>query len=146
MQEIEIEHLRPLKLFHFAIFPVPFNDKILKSLVKSPFSRVLVAKNGIIGCLCSAIKKIDGNDTLYIYSLGVHPCNREKGVGSSFMNYLEEEARKHGLSEIVLHVQIGNETAVKFYEKRGFVTRKEINNYYMGLDEGNALEMVKHIN
>jgi len=49
--------------------------------------------------------------------MAVLQAERKGGVGSRILSELEEEARRQGMTGIVLHAQT---TALKFYEKHGY--------------------------
>ncbi len=49
-------------------------------------------------------------------SLYVHPDFQHQGVGRELMGEILEAARRHGFTEVTLHVLVANERARKFYE------------------------------
>lgn len=63
-------------------------------------------------------------DVGYILSLGVHRKYRQNGIGSllldSLINHLTT-AERHKVKAIFLHVLTTNQTAILFYERRGWV-------------------------
>lgn len=72
-------------------------------------------------------------DIGYILSLGVHRKYRQNGIGSllldSLINHLTT-AERHKVKAIFLHVLTTNQTAILFYERRGFVLHSFLPYYY----------------
>lgn len=62
--------------------------------------------------------------------LGVSEKQRGKGVGTELFDFLKKEIKALGYSRIELNVWEFNESAVRFYEKIGFVTSRR----FMQLD------------
>lgn len=62
--------------------------------------------------------------TLYIDDLCVGADYRNKHIGSLLFDYVKEYAKKINCDYITLNVWEGNTSAIEFYKKRGFSTRK----------------------
>lgn len=71
---------------------------------------------------------------MYIMTLGVRATHRERGVGGLLLRHVMEAAARApcavGVREVYLHVQVGNDDALDFYARRGFVVRHRLPNYY----------------
>jgi ribosomal protein S18 acetylase RimI-like enzyme len=85
-------------------------------------------------------------------TLGVLAAYRNRGIGSklvaSVLDYIEAE--KHGklsnVDEVMLHVQISNADAIKFYEdKFGFIKGELVENYYKRIDPPHCYILRKEI-
>jgi ribosomal protein S18 acetylase RimI-like enzyme len=63
-------------------------------------------------------------DEAYIYGYYVRPDQQGKGVGKSFLKELLNVIKNDGYSSVVLTVDIKNISAVKLYEKLGFVIKE----------------------
>ncbi|MDQ6599171.1 GNAT family N-acetyltransferase [Bacillus salipaludis] len=63
---------------------------------------------------------------LIVHRLAVHPCYQGKGVGNLLLLFAEEFGDKNGYTSIRLDVFSGNPSAVRLYEKAGYVERGEI--------------------
>ncbi|MED3563716.1 GNAT family N-acetyltransferase [Bacillus xiapuensis] len=63
---------------------------------------------------------------LIVHRLAVHPKFQGKGYGKTLLSYAEEFASKNRHTSIRLDVFSGNPSAVKLYEKAGYVKRGEI--------------------
>ncbi|MGC8661524.1 MAG: GNAT family N-acetyltransferase [Nitrososphaeria archaeon] len=57
----------------------------------------------------------------------VHPAKRRGGLGGQFMNFVEEELRKTGITLMIARFPSKNLIAVSFYSKHGF---REIHNEF----------------
>jgi ribosomal protein S18 acetylase RimI-like enzyme len=57
---------------------------------------------------------------LWIYEIRVDEAFRRQGVGRETMQYVEEEARRRGLTGVTLNVFGGNAAARRLYESLGY--------------------------
>ncbi len=64
-----------------------------------------------------------------IDAFGVKKCFREKGIGGSLLLYSLDQLRWKGIKEVFLEVAYGDR-AVKFYQKYGFVMRRNLKSFY----------------
>lgn len=65
---------------------------------------------------------------------------RNKGVGSKLLDNLLKSVAKHEpkIDEVILHVQINNEQAIRLYSKFGFKMKEKITNYYRRVEPRDA--------
>lgn len=70
---------------------------------------------GFVGCGASR----DGEDCGEVYSIYVLQSHQGKGIGYALMNQAMEQLRD--CRKVVLWVLRGNEKAIRFYERYGFV-------------------------
>lgn len=92
-------------------------DEILKKLQRDPdLFLVATSDEKIIG---TVIGGFDGRRGL-IYHLAVDQDYREKGIGSQLMDEVENRLRLKGCIRSYLLVTRDNESAMHFYEKRGW--------------------------
>lgn len=67
-------------------------------------------------------------------------------VGSRLLRRaLKVASQKSDIKEAYLHVQPTNESAIKFYEKFGFVISETIPNYYKRLEPQTAVVLRKRL-
>lgn len=92
-------------------------DEIIKKLQRDP-DLFLLAESGqqIIGTVMGGF---DGRRGM-IYHLAVADAWRRQGVGEALMNEVERRMREKGCIRSYLLVTSDNETAIRFYEKRGW--------------------------
>lgn len=62
----------------------------------------------------------DGKIKAHVHHARVMDGLRGKGLGSRLLQHIEIEAAKRGFGELTLGVEKENESAIIFYEKRGF--------------------------
>lgn len=77
-------------------------------------------------------------DAIYIDSLAVLENYQNLTIGKKLLAHLVEETKKKFIHLIILHVQEGNEHALKWYEAQGFVKGELVKNYYKDLEDKNA--------
>lgn len=76
----------------------------------------------------------EGGTTLRIYSIGVEPGFRRRGVGGRLLAYAFAVARRRRLALVRLEVRSDNHPALALYRSYGFEVRQRIAHYY-GLGE-----------
>lgn len=103
-----------------------YTDSELEELIKDDMRPIFVAdENGVLGYAFCVIKERKNHNiltdmkTLYIDDLCVDENIRGKHVGTALYDYVKEYAREIGCYNLTLNVWSCNESAVKFYEKRG---------------------------
>lgn len=94
-------------------------------------------ENEAIGC--GALRPINDN-TAEIKRM--YAKTKAKGVGTEILCYLEKQARKLGYNTIWIETRLINETAVSFYEKKGY---KRIPNYGKYVDRPEAVCFEKRL-
>jgi ribosomal-protein-alanine N-acetyltransferase len=102
-----------------------------------------VLENGqkeIIGFLCSTLIL----NELHILEVAIHPFHRNKGLGCSLINHLLREAITKKVTLILLEVRVSNHSAIRVYEKCGFMRDALRIGYYQ--DGEDAILMSKTIN
>jgi len=82
-------------------------------------------------------------DELHILNLAVKKEERKKGVATSLIKKLEEEAINKNFRVFYLEVRVSNIPAIKFYKKMGFKIAYTRKGYYQ--DGEDAYVMVKFI-
>ena len=92
-------------------------EEISKKLQHDPDLFLLVIDNNkIVG---TVIGGFDGRRGL-VYHLAVDAGYREQGIGSLLMNEIEQRLKEKGCIRSYLLVTRENESAIEFYEKRGW--------------------------
>ncbi len=66
-----------------------------------------------------AIEEEDG--VLRVEQLVVHPAHEAEGIGNQLLDWAEGYAISAGAARLQVVVETGNERAVSFYRRRGFV-------------------------
>jgi [ribosomal protein S18]-alanine N-acetyltransferase len=76
----------------------------------------------------------------HIVTLDVHPDFRRQSIGHHLMERAEERLRERGAERIILEVAVSNETAQRFYEKRGYLRQKLLRHYYADRSDAYLME------
>ena len=72
------------------------------------------------GCVLGTVMAGYDGHRGWIYSLAVPPEARGQGLGSALLAHAQEQLAARGCIKVNLQVVEGNETALRFYEARGF--------------------------
>ncbi len=89
----------------------------------------------------------NGSRVAVIETLNVDPMFQGNGIGKKLLLAAEKEMNSRGIKSIRLEVSIGNNSAIKLYEKSGFSKIAILRNYYMNNQFGSrdAFKMVKEL-
>lgn len=128
-----IELMRALNL---ALLPVQYNQYFYqKALGYLKYSRFAYFNDFVVGGLICREEPKDNEKTLYILTFGVLEQYRKHGIGVQLFDELLNSAKNDPeIKKIYLHVQISNETAIRFYKNVGFEEVEKIENYYQDID------------
>ena len=93
-----------------------------------------IDNNRVIGLIMGVIRQYDEYDYLdykcpkegEIIELIVSKKVRNKGIGKSLMNKMEEYFKSVGCEYVLVDVFAYNDNAIKFYEKGGYHSRMEV--------------------
>lgn len=66
----------------------------------------------------------------HIVTLDVHPDFRRQSIGHHLMERAEQRLRERGAARMILEVGVTNDTALRFYEKRGYLRQRLLRRYY----------------
>lgn len=107
-----------------------FNRRQLRHLLNRAHARTLVAeeKQCLLGYGCLLFRR--RSQRARLYSLGVHPVARGRGVGRALVEALEGVALAHGAEELGLEVRADNRIALGLYRRMGFRLVRWLDDYY----------------
>lgn len=121
-------------------FPSPWSRNSFQSeILTNRFACYVTAKDSSNCVIGYAGVWIIFNEA-HITTIAVHPCHRQRGVGSRLLAYLLEKAAQEGASKVFLEVRDSNLQARKIYERFGFEVFGKRKKYYYDED---ALVMVR---
>lgn len=86
-----------------------------------------------VGLVLGGIKEYQGIKTIRCGTLTVSPDYRGQGVSYKLFDLYKEEGIKNNCKQLFLEVIVGNDRAIKFYEKNGFY--KVYDMWYYGLND-----------
>lgn len=120
IKPLEDEDIDDLCKIEADNFSLPWNRQNFLDLAKNDCTLYLVAHlNGeVIGCAGLWNMAGDGNITNVV----IRSDMRRKGYGERLLSMLFEEGHRLGVSAYTLEVRASNTTAIKMYEKLGFIS------------------------
>jgi ribosomal-protein-alanine N-acetyltransferase len=95
-------------------------------------SYVIEHQDKMLGFIMSSIEET--KKSANIITLDVHPKYRRRGIATRLLTAVESQFTKLDLTEATLQVNVNNDPAVKFYRKKGYIIRSQIDEYYPGED------------
>ena len=101
-------------------------------------SFIALHENRAIGIVFGGMKNYEGINTMRCGSLAVDNAYRGKGVSQELMKLHKEEAIKQGCKQQFLEVIMGNNRAIKFYNKLGYNKIYDLS--YFSLNKVNTLQ------
>jgi len=116
-------------------FKTPWSKDMILSEMREPLAHFFVAlkREEVIGYYGF----LHITDELHILNVAVDPDCRGMGVGTALMAHLLEEGRRLAARAITLEVRESNQSAIRLYERAGFVLAGVRPHYYT--DKENAL-------
>lgn len=123
------------------IFSMPWSEKAFSDSLNSENTIYVVAEeDGKVKAYCGMYLSFEeGNIT----NVAVAPEYRRKNIAQRMLDYIMEEAKKKGITDIFLEVRETNTGAIALYEKNGFKEAGIRKDFYEKPVE-NALIMWKH--
>lgn len=129
IERMRISDLDEVMEIERTCFRQPWTREMFESdLLQTEFTYYIVAK--LKGKLIGYAGMWVAGGEAHITTIAVHPNYRRKGVGSTLMRTLLEEALRRGAEIAVLEVRQSNTAAQKLYRKYGFRPVGVRRNYY----------------
>jgi [ribosomal protein S18]-alanine N-acetyltransferase len=122
-----------LASYEKLLFPYsPWNTAQFKEefagIPTTRFMSVAEAENTIVG-YCGVFLPAPGVEA-DILTVAVLPEYRRQGIAKEFMRQIEEWAREHGASAMMLEVEHTNESAIELYKSLGYMKISVRMDYY----------------
>lgn len=157
------KNVKQLQRLNSTIFPVKYNNRFYSEAIKAPegFVKLAYYNELLVGAVCcrkencasnkafgKAIPQSSTNSpdtgnpssmsSLYIMTLGVLAPYRERGIGKQLITHVLDLVRASpacaDVVDIYLHVQEGNDEALRFYEGYGFEVKEKLGGYYKRIE------------
>jgi len=97
-----------------------------------------------VGEVCAKREPFSGDpkekdSKVYIMTLGVLAPYRQLGVGSELLSHVIELCHKDAtVKQLYVHMQVGNEEGLKFYQSKGFTITETVTSYYKNIEPADA--------
>ena len=109
--------------------PFRFSLAVMRRFAEARRARVVVAESdGVLVGFC--VVHVEAAKVGYVVTLDVAPEWRRKGLAGVLMGAVEDQVRAAGGGAMVLHVFVGNEVAIRFYERMGYGLVGEDEDFY----------------
>ncbi len=114
-------------------FATPWSYNSLREQMDIEFSHIwcLVRDEDLIGYICFW----EVLDEVHLLNIAVSPFERNKGYASIMMAKLIEYSHEKGFKSVYLEVRPSNLSAIRLYEKFGFLKTGVRKNYYSESNE-----------
>jgi ribosomal protein S18 acetylase RimI-like enzyme len=131
------------------IVPLQLNSeqleaKIVAENIKLDLSIGVFSSGKLVGFMLHAVNKLDGKLVAYNAATGVIPDYRGQGLVAKMYDYLLPKLKALGVIEMVLEVIVGNNAAIRAYEKMNYKIHRTVNCYGGPIkitDKKNAVEI-----
>jgi ribosomal-protein-alanine N-acetyltransferase len=135
LREYEARDLDAMFRLDEACFEEPFRftRSAMRRFAESCKARVIIAESAgeLVGF---AILHVEGR-VGYIVTLDVAEEFRRRGLARQLMEAMEQEAEGAACAVVGLHVFVGNDAAIRFYEHMGYARVGDVPGFYgEGLD------------
>lgn len=108
-----------------------YGEASLSQVLSDPHRPIFIAEDGGVAGYAFCIVKEVADDpvlrdcrSLYLDDLCVDETRRGSGIGKALLGAVTDYARQQGFYNLTLNVWSCNESALRFYEKNGFVPQK----------------------
>ena len=134
VHKINQESLEISFRFYYEIFHKTEPDLFLVAEYEEEIVGFILVKDG---------ENFGEAHTAIIYAIAVSPDYRSRGIGTQLINAILNALHQREIKKLFLHVRVGNEGAIKFYQALGFTKIQEIKEFYSWGED--AHRMVKLI-
>ena len=141
LREMLIDDLEQVMEIERELFHVPWTREGFFTFLTREDAMFLVVeeKEQILG-YCGLLMVLDEGD---ITNVAVRRDRQKEGIGNFLMESLIRLAAERGVTTIHLEVRVGNDRAIRLYERNGF-TRDGIRKGYYSDPTEDALLMTRH--
>ena len=140
LREMLVEDLEQVMKIERELFSPPWTrEGFFTYLTHKDAMFLVVEEKGEILAYCGLLMVLDEGD---ITNVAVRPDRQREGIGHFLMDSLIRLAEEQGVTTIHLEVRVGNDTAIRLYERMGF-TRDGIRKQYYTDPVEDALLMTR---
>eukprot|EP00199_Chlamydomonas_sp_CCMP681_P003056 CAMPEP_0119109078 /NCGR_PEP_ID=MMETSP1180-20130426/17156_1 /TAXON_ID=3052 ORGANISM="Chlamydomonas cf sp, Strain CCMP681" /NCGR_SAMPLE_ID=MMETSP1180 /ASSEMBLY_ACC=CAM_ASM_000741 /LENGTH=159 /DNA_ID=CAMNT_0007094789 /DNA_START=68 /DNA_END=547 /DNA_ORIENTATION=- len=145
--ELREKNVEALKMLNSVVLPVRTPDQVIKDCMKYPNLTHMAYHNDVlVGAVAARCEmQSSGIPRVYIATLAVLAPYRGYGIGRRLLAQCLAGVTDETLKELVVHVQEGNDDAIRFYKAAGFEVKEIVQDYYKNLTPCNALLLHKRL-
>merc|ERR1712062_246516 len=152
--DVTPHNIKLLKKVNQVVFPIVYHDKFYKDVLESgEYAKLAYYNDVVVGAVCCRVDVTNTEDPnqaakkkLYIMTLGCLAPYRRLGIGTQMLKHVMDIVEKDGkFDSVVLHVQINNEGALRFYKRFGFEVVETKEAYYKRIEPADAHVLEKKI-
>lgn len=128
LREMQVEDLDKVMEIETDLFPVPWTKNgFFTFLIREDSLFLVVEEKGEILGYCGILSVLDEGD---ITNVAVRRDRQREGIGQFLVDSLIRLCAERGVTTIHLEVRAGNDTAIRLYERMGFVRDGLRRGYY----------------
>ncbi len=147
--DVTPHNIKLLKKVNQVAFPVVYHDKFYKDVLESgELAKLAYYNDVVVGAVCCRVDTTSeaSKRKLYIMTLGCLAPYRRQGIGTKMVQHVMDIVEKDGhFDSIFLHVQVSNESALRFYKNFGFDIVATEEAYYKRIEPADAHVLEKKL-
>jgi ribosomal protein S18 acetylase RimI-like enzyme len=146
--ELNDKNVEQFRILNYVNLPVIYSEDFYRRLTSfTRYSKLAYLKDILVGAIsCKEDTQEDGSKAVYIMTITVLKPYRRFGIASQLLEQaIEDCAKSRAIKKMTLHVQKGNDSAMEFYKKHGFIIKEELKDYYADLTPADCFILEKHI-
>ncbi|MCD0476227.1 GNAT family N-acetyltransferase [Flavobacterium sp. EDS] len=154
LENIEIDSIVEVLNLSFSDYIVPFKlnseqleAKIIAENIKLDLSIGVLSSGKLVGFMLHAINELDGQLIAYNGATGVIPGYRGQGLVAKMYDYLLPKLKDLDVKEMILEVIVGNNAAIRAYEKMNYKVHRTLNCYggSIGISNKKSVATIKEL-
>ncbi|KAK9371204.1 acyl-CoA N-acyltransferase [Lipomyces kononenkoae] len=112
------------------------NEQATTSIEDKAHADTQTQKDNLVGVVVCKLASHRGvKQRGYIAMLAVATAYRGRGIATKLVRMAIDRMIEDGADEIVLETEVDNESAIRLYEKMGFIRSKRMHRYYMNASD-----------
>jgi GNAT superfamily N-acetyltransferase len=144
--DLNEKNLEQFRILNYVNLPVIYSDDFYRRLTAyTRYSKLAYLKDILVGAIsCKEDTLEDGSKAVYIMTITVLKPYRRFGIASQLLEQaIQDCAKSRSIKKMTLHVQKGNDSAMEFYKKHGFIIKEELKDYYTDLTPADCFILEK---
>jgi ribosomal-protein-alanine N-acetyltransferase len=129
LRRLDLSDLDAIERIEKASYPTPWSRSMFASELAKQSSRSIAAETGD-GRLVGYLVLSRYVDAWHVMNVAVDPAHRRLGIASAMLQRLFDETSGDVERGYTLEVRISNTSAIRLYERFGFVSRGVRRGYY----------------